>query len=263
MYGGDQYIKSAAVSRKGGKVENPQSEGIQRSIERWGNDMNLCKKKYKPFEIKSTDRSDGKKYVEVTRMYGCAYHSPLRRNLIKRHGLRKGWYDFGLWSREKAYVRAKEFVGKERKGGIPNSEGMERFVCKGGMCVMRKGERDDVKGEIDSDDEFVKQNPKAGEESEDSDEESEEEESEEEESEEESSDDEPPPPPKKSHKKKVPEKKSHKKKIPEPVKKSHKKKVPEKKSHKKKMPEPVKKSHKKKIPASSLWPVKKPHKRKK
>ncbi|GMH85286.1 hypothetical protein TrVE_jg7796 [Triparma verrucosa] len=216
MYGGDQYIRSAAVAKKNtgsSKQQNPQSEAIQRCIERWGNDMNLCKKKYKPFEISSEEMENGRKYVRVQRLYGCAYHSNIRRSLIKKHGLRKGWYDFGSWSREKAYVRAKEYVGRERRGEVTGGEGMERFVCKGGMCALKRGGRDDVLEEIESDDEYEETNNAS-----DSDSDSD-------------SSSAKPPPPKKSHKRKEPSpspqplpKKSYKKKIPDATpKKSHKK----------------------------------------
>jgi len=154
MYGGQTYIKSAAAgtSRKNGLLfkeinevsetgklsydslfltaedkttENPQSLAIQNSIDFWGADLHVCKKKYKPFtvtlETETTTTVSGKssknrkattvtklKRVQAERMFGCEHHHALRKAIIAKHGMRPGWYDFGAWSIEKACVRARD-----------------------------------------------------------------------------------------------------------------------------------------------------------
>ncbi|GMH62221.1 hypothetical protein TrRE_jg5069 [Triparma retinervis] len=152
MYGGETYMKSAAsgtsksksmlykeINEAGetGKVSygssvdkedntcwNPQSLAIQKSIDFWGADLNVCKNKFKPFTVcvetetstvVSGGSSDRKaktetklKRVQAERMFGCHHHHEFRKAVIKDHGLRKGWYDFGIWSIEKACRRAKD-----------------------------------------------------------------------------------------------------------------------------------------------------------
>jgi hypothetical protein len=46
--------------------------------------------------------------IKVERMYGCCSHSKLRKNVIERHGERKGWEPFGQWSLGKAKSAAKK-----------------------------------------------------------------------------------------------------------------------------------------------------------
>ena len=159
MYGGEQYVRSSAANGCG---ENLQSDAVQGSIDRWGRDMNVCKKKYRPFDVRQEEVEDGSGRVKVTvtRMYGCAYHSGVRRERIKRGGVREGWHDYGRWSREKAYKRAREWVKGERDG-TGGREELDRFVCKDGMCARRKKnpansirvKEDAVRDEILSDDE--------------------------------------------------------------------------------------------------------------
>lgn len=199
MYGGQTYIKSAATSSKkkselfretseviaGGRVSsassyssgsgsskaNPQSLAIQRSIDYWGADLHVCKKKFKPFTVTvetetttlvakgrsnseadsldtspsaSNEKGTGPdkplkrkaatgtilKRVQVERMFGCQYHHEFRKAVVKKHGMRKGWQDFGVWSSEKASQRAKKIwwdeqnaLKKASKRSPPSSSG--------------------------------------------------------------------------------------------------------------------------------------------
>jgi len=113
LYGGSMFLPSAAT-------DTPQGRAIQKINEVWGEDkhrnwnnykslgMPVCKKKYRPFEfqIKKKNASGGVK-ISVVRMYGCACHSNLRKQVIEQHGERKGWEPFGQWSLSKAKVLAR------------------------------------------------------------------------------------------------------------------------------------------------------------
>jgi hypothetical protein len=43
-------------------------------------------------------------------MYGCALHSSLREDVIKKYGTRKGWENFGQWSIKKAQNIARKLT---------------------------------------------------------------------------------------------------------------------------------------------------------
>jgi len=85
----------------------------------WGADLHCCKKKFKPFTItiKTTTTVNGKTTtsIQVERQFGCAHHHELRKKVIKKHGERKGWQPFGVWSQKKAELRAKEVWEEEQK----------------------------------------------------------------------------------------------------------------------------------------------------
>lgn len=105
------------------RADQLQSTAIQACNVKWGEDslarsgretlgIAVCKKKYTPFCFPVTTKqcSDGAsvKHVGVIRMFGCAVHHPQRLQSIQKHGLRKGWQDFGQWSLRKAQELAKE-----------------------------------------------------------------------------------------------------------------------------------------------------------
>lgn len=154
IYGGDMFLKSAAMDTLQGKA-------IQEANERWGdlssfpsatpqstattrrshhgqivskrkvsgrkgsNDVYIgipvCKKKYTPFTVKGRkviERSPSGKvsvHVTVERMYGCSCHSQARRQMILKHGERQGWEPFGQWSIAKAKTAAIKHVKLEMK----------------------------------------------------------------------------------------------------------------------------------------------------
>lgn len=97
-----------------------QGRAIQKVNEVWGEDkhrgwdnykslgMPVCKKKYRPFEfqIKKKNKLGGVD-ISVVRMYGCCLHSNKRKQVIERHGERKGWEPFGQWSLSKAKALAR------------------------------------------------------------------------------------------------------------------------------------------------------------
>jgi len=122
-----------------------QGRAIQHINETWGEDTHrgwedykslgvpVCKKKYRPFEFKirrarrvkntntnssgsssksttTANKNNGEVGVEicVVRMYGCACHSLIRKQIILQHGERKGWERFGQWSLSKAKEAAKK-----------------------------------------------------------------------------------------------------------------------------------------------------------
>jgi hypothetical protein len=121
-----------------------QGRAIQHINETWGEDTHrgwedykslgvpVCKKKYRPFEFKirrrrvknssnsssssksstttATNKNGETAGVEicVVRMYGCACHSLIRKQIILQHGERKGWERFGQWSLSKAKEAAKK-----------------------------------------------------------------------------------------------------------------------------------------------------------
>jgi len=156
IYGGDLFLKSAAMDTLQGKA-------IQAANERWGdlsgpnagstdgshnnrtsekivskkrlfgrkgsNDvyigMPVCKKKYTPFAVKwkfiEPLPSSAKKvavHIIVERMYGCSCHSQARRKMILKHGERQGWEPFGQWSIAKAQAAAIKHVKSTLKKGI-------------------------------------------------------------------------------------------------------------------------------------------------
>lgn len=117
LYGGSMFAKSAAT-------DTLQGRAIHAVNERWGSDFRrwngretigipVCKKKYAPFDFKVRRVVPGpngereRVVVTVERMFGCHCHSLQRREVIERHGVRKGWEPFGQWSMGKAKALAK------------------------------------------------------------------------------------------------------------------------------------------------------------
>mmetsp|Transcript_9472 Transcript_9472/g.28460 ORF Transcript_9472/g.28460 Transcript_9472/m.28460 type:complete len:225 (-) Transcript_9472:240-914(-) len=123
------FARSAAT-------DTPQSKAIHAVNERWGSDFRkwggretigipVCKKKYAPFDFRVRRvGEDGRAVVTVERMFGCHCHSRLRRDVIEKHGVRKGWEPFGQWSMSKATVLAKREA--ERLNGNLSSSGEGR-----------------------------------------------------------------------------------------------------------------------------------------
>ena len=132
MYGGSMFLPSAASDTLQGKA-------IHAINERWGYDFRkwvgretigipVCKKKYSPFDIRvkkgDTNNTPKKKKgqqqqqikVVIERMYGCACHSPIRKQLIEKYGERKGWEPFGQWSLSKAMTLARKMIDKFKTG---------------------------------------------------------------------------------------------------------------------------------------------------
>lgn len=114
LYGGSMFIPSAATDTLQGKA-------IDKINTTWGADEHrgwdnyksiggpVCKKKYKPFsfQIKKKNKMGGVE-IQVLRMYGCACHSNIRKEIIERHGERKGWEPLGQWSLSKAKQAARK-----------------------------------------------------------------------------------------------------------------------------------------------------------
>lgn len=135
LYGGSMFIPSAATDTKQGRA-------IHAVNERWGSTtssqcrtgsenigIQVCKKKYSPFEFRlrkistgrsctesgnSKDSNDDKWTIEVKRMFGCALHTNIRERRIREHGgERTGWESFGQWSLSKAKSLAKRYLEEQ------------------------------------------------------------------------------------------------------------------------------------------------------
>ena len=102
-----------------------QGQAINKVNEVWGEDkhrgwdnykslgMPVCKKKYRPFNFTLKRKNPmGGIDIKVVRMYGCACHSNLRKEIIEKHGERNGWEPFGQWSLGKAKAAARREVMK-------------------------------------------------------------------------------------------------------------------------------------------------------
>ena len=119
LYGGSMFIKSAAMDTLQGKA-------IQAVNERWGEGkwngretigITVCKKKYAPFHFSvKTNPVDGKKVVQVERLFGCKCHSNVRKQVIETHGVRTGWEPFGQWSLAKAQDLARRETERINSG---------------------------------------------------------------------------------------------------------------------------------------------------
>jgi hypothetical protein len=170
------FIKSAATDTNQGKA-------IQAINEKWGEGrwcgtetigIQVCKKKYAPFNFTIVDEEDGRKVVKVIRMFGCPHHSDLRKEKIEKYGERKGWEPFGQWSLRKAQELARKETNKLNGlvvcgGGesvdedlsatsAASSEEEIKTMCHNGKCTWKmKAKYDNVFREItglsDSDDE--------------------------------------------------------------------------------------------------------------
>lgn len=152
LYGGSMFIKSAASYTDQGKA-------IQSINEKWGEEssgarrpwngretigIQVCKKKYSPFlfsvETQDDDENDAKngngtaassvgrkRFVKVVRMFGCPYHSDIRKQKIECYDVRNGWEPFGQWSIRKAQQLARrETIRLNSKDNTKNSQGVER-----------------------------------------------------------------------------------------------------------------------------------------
>ncbi len=164
LYGGSMFIKSAAN-------DQPQGQAIHKINKRWSLSTEqdtpwegretigipVCKKKYTPFEFKKIDCPNGRVKIEVIRMYGCACHSHLRENRIRKYGPRKGWEPFGQWSLKKAQALAKQSLLKgiplDFSSGTTSSDENKmvlRQLCNNGRCTWKmKHKYDDVVEEIE------------------------------------------------------------------------------------------------------------------
>lgn len=130
-----------------------QGKAIQEVNEKWGEDilnrsgretlgLPVCKKKYKPFCPLIETLKDGTKRVKVIRMYACSVHQDLRKSVIEKRGLRKGWEDYGRWSMKKAVDRAKietNRLNHEEATGDEESEVSEEEInlCQNGECAWK------------------------------------------------------------------------------------------------------------------------------
>ena len=163
MYGGSMFFSSAAS-------DTPQGRAIQAMNERWGNDFRkwvgretigipVCKKKYSPFNVRVKKQENGQVKILVERMYGCSCHSGFRKQLIEKHGERKGWEPFGQWSLSKALSLARKMMDKiktghfDRKYEATDAEasdedeiaGAWKSICYNGRCAWRiKSKYDDI-----------------------------------------------------------------------------------------------------------------------
>jgi len=171
QYGGSMFIKSAANDTLQGKA-------IQSINERWATTKNfknwvgtetigipVCKKKYAPFDFKRVVLSDGTVEVKVVRMYGCALHSSLREDVIKKYGTRKGWEPFGRWSIKKAQNKARKLTelnasNSDTESSSSSSSDTEdstiayKRLCHNGRCAWKmKHKYDDIYEEIQERDE--------------------------------------------------------------------------------------------------------------
>jgi len=176
LYGGSMFIRSAAA-------DTLQGQAIQKINTRWGADFRrwdgmetigipVCKKKYKPFDIKVVRTENGTPKITIERLYGCRCHSHLRRKLIERHGERSGWEPFGQWSLRKAKLIAKRATEKmnaiEEEGAqlsdssASSSSSLSSYedvrwkqICNNGLCTWKiRAKFDDVFSEIHNRDEI-------------------------------------------------------------------------------------------------------------
>lgn len=125
--------------------------------------MNLFPR-YAPFEFKKVVNKNGKVRIEVKRMYGCACHSHIRENVIRKAKERKGWEPFGQWSMKKAQSLANRLADRiNRSNGDSNSSSSDSDeegndsnlddlkLCHNGLCVWRyKHKYDDIMEEIET-----------------------------------------------------------------------------------------------------------------
>jgi hypothetical protein len=155
LYGGSMYISSAATDTLQGqamqKVNTRWGDDGSQPKGRESLAGPVCKKKYKPFlfrlvqvssdgivveskEREATLKTNNKKrprtapslttltwQVQVERLYGCACHHELRRQVILKFGERPGWEPFGQWSLQKALTRAKQET--KRLNALASSKG--------------------------------------------------------------------------------------------------------------------------------------------
>lgn len=162
-----------------------QGRAIHNVNERWGADFRswngretigipVCKKKYAPFDFHTETLENGQLKVRITRMYGCALHSKMREQVIRKVGPRKGWEPFGEWSMKKAEVVAKKVVdqiNRERmdqsqcgSSSVPSAEDESvllpstpcnwKQLCQNGKCTWKvRNKHDDIFAEIKEADE--------------------------------------------------------------------------------------------------------------
>lgn len=182
LYGGSMFARSAATDTKQGRAIHAVNEKWGSDFRKWGGretiGIPVCKKKYAPFEFRVRRvGEDGLVKVTVERMYGCHCHSLMRREVIEKHGVRKGWEPFGQWSLSKAKTLAKReeerlngpgeerdeatFAGEGSSSCSSSDEEERPFwkpICHSGLCAWKfKNKYDDVFSEIhdrddDSDD---------------------------------------------------------------------------------------------------------------
>ena len=147
LYGGSMYIASAANNTL-------QGCAIHSINERWGEGpwagretigIPVCKKKYIPFDFQTKKTEDGLTKISVTRMFGCAYHSQLRKQLIEKNGERNGWEPYGQWSLSKAKSHAKKKT--ERLSSSSDENASYKYDFRELIWKM-KGKYDDVFSEI-------------------------------------------------------------------------------------------------------------------
>lgn len=120
LYGGSMFLRSAAADTLQGKaIARINSTFGTDQLHRSGREtigIPVCKKKYKPFAFTMPPQDGKNTAVEVTRMYACPVHHPLRLATMQQHGARKGWQPFGVWSLRKAKEQAKlALAGKSKK----------------------------------------------------------------------------------------------------------------------------------------------------
>ena len=165
LYGGSMFMASAAM-------DTLQGRAIHAINERWGADFRkwtgretigipVCKKKYAPFDIQTKRLENGQVKVSVVRMYGCSIHSQLRKQLIEKHGERKGWEPFGQWSLRKANLFARKIIDRsnsnecrfddreDASGSSDEERGSWKQICGNGQCMWKvKNKYDDIFSEI-------------------------------------------------------------------------------------------------------------------
>mmetsp|Transcript_18597 Transcript_18597/g.26182 ORF Transcript_18597/g.26182 Transcript_18597/m.26182 type:complete len:164 (-) Transcript_18597:189-680(-) len=160
------FIASAAA-------DTLQGRAIHKVNERWGEDFRnwngcetigipVCKKKYSPFVLQIKRNDKGEIKMDVVRMYGCSIHSCLRKNLIEKHGERKGWEPFGQWSMRKAKTLARKLTERGNNSQITRDCGKDegsssidmlllswKQMIGNGKCMWKIKEKfDDIFSEI-------------------------------------------------------------------------------------------------------------------
>jgi len=108
------FLPSAATDTLQGQAINKVNEVWGEDKHRgWDNYKSLGKKKFRPFNFTLKRKNPmGGVDIKVVRMYGCACHSNLRKEIIAQHGERNGWEPFGQWSLGKAKAAARREVMK-------------------------------------------------------------------------------------------------------------------------------------------------------
>jgi len=166
-----------------------QGRAIHAVNERWGSDFRrwngretigipVCKKKYAPFYVSVKRTENGVAKVSLERMYGCHCHSHIRKKVIERNGVRRGWEPIGQWSLSKAKAMARKATERMNGEVRDDTEGTRidrpanfssddersipwKTMCHNGLCTWKlKSKYDDIFSEIHNHEDEVEHDSK-------------------------------------------------------------------------------------------------------